>query len=109
MHNVAAESIQNIGVHNLIDPNFTNDWERLIERTLYFLHPSLHKRAAYSESARLKSAENTWFHSAMKYTHIAANKGKLSHLFCKEREGIVGVVDRPSMAFRSSLARIIYL
>ena len=53
INNVTAESMHNIGIHNLIDPNFTNDWDRLIERTLYFLYPFLQKRAVYSESTRL--------------------------------------------------------
>ena len=94
VQNVALEAAPDAGAHTLIDPYFTNDWERLIERTLIFLSPFLHKRGVRDEAAKLDIAERVWFRDAMKDTRNAAEHGKLKSLFCEERDGMVVVVGR---------------
>ena len=91
---VTAEISDDIGVHNLVDPNFTNDWERLIERTLIFLNPFLLKRAVENQSAKIELAERAWYRHAMKDTRHALKGGKLRYLLCEEREGMIVVIGR---------------
>ena len=83
-----------VGIHKLIDPFFTNDWERLIGRTVVFMEPFLNKRGVSSKSEKIQAAERLWFIHAMKDTKVAAENGKLRHLFCEERDGMVVVVGR---------------
>ena len=100
VHKVTLKTKSDVGVHTLIDPYFTNDWERLIERTSVFLEPFLRKRAqrnsepAMSEAAKLEASEKVWYRYAMKDTLTALEQGKLDHLFCEERDGMIVVVGR---------------
>ena len=81
-------------MHNLIDPYFTNDWQRLISRTVVFLNPFLNKRNVHSQSAKIEIAEKTWFRQAMKDTRSAVRSGQLNHLLCEEGEGMIVVIGR---------------
>ena len=94
MQTVTAEISDDIGVHNLIDSNFTNDWERLIERTLIFINPFLLKRALENQSAKIEIAERAWYCHAMKDTRHALKDGKLRYLLCEEREVMIVVIGR---------------
>ena len=99
LHAVAASEVErkaepDTGIHKLIDPSFTNEWDRLIARTVIFMEPFLNKRGVSSKSEKIQAAERVWFIHAMKDTRIAAESGKLGHLFCEERDGMVVVVGR---------------
>ena len=94
MNTVSVSEVQDTGVHKLIDPTFTNDWNRLIERTVLFMEPFLSRRDVSSKSEKLEAAERAWFLHAMKDTKVAEKSGRLSNLFCEEKDGMVVVVGR---------------
>ena len=94
-----------VGIHQLIDPFFTNDWERLIGRTVVFMEPFLNKRGVSSKSEKIQAAERLWFIHAMKDTKVAAENGKLRHLFCEERDGMVVVVGRAKKGMQTFLVK----
>ena len=78
----------------LIDPYFTNDWDKLIKRTYAYLIPFLRKRGVTDETAALELAEQCWFRYAMEDTITAEEQGKLKHLFTVEKDGLIVVMGR---------------
>ena len=58
------------------------------------MEPFLSRRDVSSKSEKLEAAERAWFLYAMKDTKVAEKSGRLSNLFCEEKDGIVVVVGR---------------
>ena len=94
VHNIAVEAVPDVGVDNLIDPHFTNDWEKLIQRTLLYLSPFHRKRVVVDSATKFELAERVWFQYSMKDTRLASEEGKLKSLFIEERDGLIVVVGR---------------
>lgn len=94
-----------VGVENLIDPCFTNDWDRLIRRTQTLLLPFLRKRGIHDNSAMLEIAEKVWFKQAMSPTRQAVKEKKLTSLLVEEKDGLVVVVGRAKSGIHKILGK----
>ena len=105
MQTITAGVSDDISVHNLVNPNFTNDWERLIEQTLIFLHQFLLKRAVENQSVKIELAERAWYCHAMKDTHHSLKGGKLRYLLCEEKEGMIVVIGRAKHGLQKFLGK----
>ena len=105
VHEVTATVIPDVGVHKLIDPFSTNDWDRLIQQTQILLLPFLHKRGITDNSARLEVAEKVWFRQAMEDTRLAVSEGKLKSLCVEERDGLIVVVGRARTGMQNLLGK----
>ena len=103
--NQIAVVAEDIGVHKLLDPYSTNDWEKLIKRTQTLLIPFLHRRGIHDNAAMLDIAENLWFRQAMSSTRQAANEKKLTSLLVEEKDGLVVVVGRAQSGIHKLLGK----
>ena len=93
-HAETAVAVPDVGIHKLLDPLSTNDWDKLISKTQTLLRPFLRKRGVTDNSVIINAAERLWFQFAMSDTHSALVKGKLDSLCVEERDGLVVVVGR---------------
>jgi len=84
------------GIHVLIDPYSTNDWERLIQRSQILLKSvqTLLKLVVDSDATRLELAERLWFLSTMKETNAAREAGRLKNLCVEEKDRLIVVTGR---------------
>ena len=94
------------GIHNLIDPFSTNDWDTLIRRTQVLLNcvNSLQK-IPIDDAVTLKQAEHLWFLYAMQETRDANDKGRLSSLCVEQRDGLIVVTGRAKSAVHKLLGK----
>ena len=94
VNRTSSKYATDVGVHKLIDPTTTNDWDRLIRVTQLLLQPFCHKRGVIDNSAIVDSAERLWFLYAMEDTSTARDRGKLKSLFVDEKDGLIVVIGR---------------
>ena len=92
-------------VDAVIDPFFTNDWDRLIFRTLIFLAPLFRVRGISDDSAQVIIAEKVWFRYAMTDTRKALEKGKLKSLYVEEKDNMLVVVGRASTGLQKMFGK----
>ena len=71
VHEITVNTNQDIGIHNLLDPNSTNDWDKLIQKTQTLLIPFLQRRGVTDNAAIIERAEELWFLHAMSDTRDA--------------------------------------
>ena len=84
------------GIHVLIDPHSTNDWDKLIQRSQFLLKSvqTLLRLVIDSDATRLELAERLWFLSAMKETVEAQQAGRLKSLCIEEKDRLLVVTGR---------------
>ena len=84
------------GIHVLIDPQSTNDWDKLIQRSQFLLKSvqTLLRLVIDSDATRLELAERLWFLSAMKETVEAQQAGRLKSLCIEEKDRLLVVTGR---------------
>ena len=104
-HNVASVVVPDIGIHKLLDPFSTNDWEKLVSRTTVLLRPFLHRRGITDNSAIIDAAEKLWFQYAMSDTRSASAEGKLNSLCVEVKDGLVVVVGRAADGLHKLLGK----
>ena len=94
IHLVNAELVA--GIHNLIDPFCTNDWDVLIHRTQILIKcaQAFSTLNIDNEAIRIQLAEKLWFLDAMEMTRDANSNGRLSSLCAEERDGLIVVCGR---------------
>ena len=105
VNETSVASTPDIGVHNLIDPQSTNDWELLIRRTQTLLTPFMHHRGVTDNSLIVEAAENLWFKQAMSETRAAVKEDKLKSLLVEERDGLIVVVGRAKTGMSKFLGK----
>ena len=94
-----------IGVHKLIDPIPTNDWEKLIQRTRVLFILFLQRRGILDNAKRLEIAEILWIKQSMIDTQNAVKEGKLKSLLVEEIEGLIVVKGRATKGMSKILGK----
>ena len=105
VHEIRVSSNQDIGIHKLLDPMSTNDWDRLIQKTQTLLIPFLRKRGVTDNAAIIDRAEKLWFLHSMSDTQDAAKDGKLKSLLVEERNGLIVVIGRANKGINQLLGK----
>ena len=91
------------GIHQLIDPNSTNDWDVLIRRTSAVLRAVevLDKSKTSTIGQGAPNAKVLWFRSVMKDTVDAEKKGRLKELDLQQVDGMRVVIGRAKTGLRT--------
>ena len=105
VNETSIASTPDVGVHKLIDPQSTNDWEHLIRRTQTLLTPFMHRRGITDNALIIDAAENLWFKQAMSETRAAVKENMLKSLLVEERDGLTVVVGRAKTGMSKFLGK----
>ena len=87
------------GIHQLIDPECTNDWEYLVFKTQILVFPLeklKHGANSFEDVSVIEAAKRQWFLSAMPATLAAKKAGRLKELDMKESDGLQVMCGRAS-------------